>query len=358
MKLFFILLLAFPFSCTQLFGQMTITSSLTPVDLVEEILLGEGLQVSNISYTGYQYAVGRFEMANPGQFDFNDGIVLCNGTVLEEDTSLFSIGDDPAGPNDIDFAGTDNMMPGDPDLTQLANVFGDSSQNAAILEFDFVAASDTIQLQYIFGSEEYPVFVGVGYNDVFGVFLSGPGISGPYSNNAENIAVLPNGDAVGVNTINVDTNSHLYFDNTGGLYVQYNAYTLPLSFVKKIIKGQKYHIKFAIADMADGSYDSGIFIKAKSLESTGEVVETFALGIPNIVSYNGDGINEKFLLKNLEHFPNTEVRVFNRWGKEIFTSTAYKNEWPQEKFSNGTYFYIIDNHVDEPKHGFVQLMGN
>lgn len=343
------------------FSQMTISTSISIEEMVNDILLGKGLEVSNISYTGYPNAIGHFQMAASGQFDFQSGIVMCTGTVLEVDTELLFDNMDPTGPNDDDYSGVDNYTVGDDDLFQLAG--GDpfyDSQNASVLEFDFIAAADTIQMSFVFGSEEYPEFVGTEFNDVFAVFLSGPGISGGYSNNAENVALLPSGEAVGINTINAFVNSDLFVDNTGGQYLQYNGYTRKLQFNKKIQQGQKYHMKIAISDMVDGVNDSGIFIDAKSLQTT--VVGTkeieIKMGVPNIVTQNDDQINEKFVLKNLEHFPNTEVKIFNRWGNEVFASSAYKNEWPEEKLTSGTYFYLINNHVDEPKYGFVQLVGN
>ena len=52
--------------------------------------------------------------------------------------------------------------------------------DAAVLEFDFIAISDTILFDFVFASDEYLEFVNTAFNDVFGFFLSGPGINGPY----------------------------------------------------------------------------------------------------------------------------------------------------------------------------------
>jgi len=65
-----------------------------------------------------------------------------------------------------------------PDLSVLAAGF--QTFDASILEFDFIPQSDTLKFNYIFGSEEYPEYVNSGYNDVFGFFISGPGIAGPF----------------------------------------------------------------------------------------------------------------------------------------------------------------------------------
>ena len=109
------------------------------------------------------------------------------------------------GPNDQGGAGDDllGFSGGDADLDQLAGV---STYDAAVLEFDFIPASDTLTFDYVFGSEEYNEYVCGTVNDAFGFFLSGPGIAGPYTNGAENIALVPGTTTqVSINTVNNGT---------------------------------------------------------------------------------------------------------------------------------------------------------
>jgi gliding motility-associated-like protein len=64
---------------------------------------------------------------------------------------------------------------------------------------------------------------------------------------------------------------------------------------------------------------------------------------------NGDGINDTWMIYQLENFPNTTVRVYNRWGHEVFYSNNYQNDWDGH-FNNssatlpdsGSYYYQID----------------
>ena len=90
----------------------------------------------------------------------------------------------------------------DPDLLAITSP-GNDIQDISILEFDFVPTGDSLKFNYVFGSEEYPSFnCSATFNDVFGFFLSGPGISGPYTNNAANIALVP-GTSLPVSIANI-----------------------------------------------------------------------------------------------------------------------------------------------------------
>ena len=189
-----------------------------------------------------------------------DGIILSSGQ------AGYAV-----GPDDSNSRGYNHTLAGDPDLTSLANNF--TTYDAAILEFDFVPQSDTLRFNYVFGSEEYPEYVGSPYNDVFGFFLSGPGIAGPYSGGAENIALIPGtSNAVSINNVNNGysftepasgpcNNCAYYVDNSSGAEVQYDAFTTVLTAQAVVVPCQTYHIKIAISDAGDGALDSGVFLE-------------------------------------------------------------------------------------------------
>ncbi len=161
-------------------------------------------------------------------------------------------------------------------LTSLA---GTETQNAAILEFDFIPISDSVSFRYVFGSDEYPEFVGEGFNDVFAFFISGPGFAGSY-----NMAQIPVvGGAVSIDNINNGNantgpcqNCAYYVNNGTGttapedgseFYIQYDGFTTVMEAVAEVQCGETYHLRIAIADASDQQYDSGIFLEANSLQS-------------------------------------------------------------------------------------------
>lgn len=66
------------------------------------------------------------------------------------------------------------------------------------------------------------------------------------------------------------------------------------------------------------------------------------LGIPNVFTPNGDGINDLFEMENLEHYPRTQIVIYNRWGKKVFEhSDYYNNWWDGHGHPDGVYFYVI-----------------
>lgn len=528
----------------QVNAQLTVNNTLTPFQLVQNVLLGTGVTVMNVQYTGSSQAIGSFD-GTASNIGLNSGIILASGRII-----------DAPGPNGSPDAGLDLLKPGDANLTALA---GANTQDAAILQFDFVPASDSISFDYVFGSEEYPEFVCSNYNDVFAFFLTGPNPGGgSYSN--QNIALIPGTSmAVAINSVNNGSvglygtvggctslaYSAYYIDNTGGATVQYDAFTTILRAMALVVPCDTYHIKIAIADAGDGEYDSGVFLRAKSFSSPvvnisaiastndsvmvegcgagtfiftrggdlsqvftikylisgtalngidyqnlsgGTITDSivFAIGqdtallqinpvndgiseptetiiiaiptltscitdtlkatiyiknvdplnvttsgdtticpqsggkaivtasftggygpftfqwdnslgtdptievnppvtttysivvhdscgnesasnsvtvdilcpieIPNVLTPNGDGFNDHFIIRNIDEYPNSKLIVFSRWGNKVFESSSYNNEWDGGSCSDGVYFYILNQSNGDIYHGTITLL--
>jgi gliding motility-associated-like protein len=173
------------------------------------------------------------------------------------------------------FTSVNNNFPGDADLDFLSDTLstGAASQDACIVEVDVFVASEELQFEYVFGSEEYPDFINsTTFVDIFALLISGPGINGsPNMNNQVNMAVLPNaaGTQVQITDVNHEQNWEFYRNNEFGQAANavYGGLTSDFMGVKKsltasypVIPCNTYHLKFAIADRGDGSYDSGVFI--------------------------------------------------------------------------------------------------
>lgn len=80
----------------------------------------------------------------------------------------------------------------------------------------------------------------------------------------------------------------------------------------------------------------------------------FELTIPNIITPNGDGINDKFNVFGLP--PHSAITIFNRWGNLLFETVDYKNDW--STVSDGVYYYVISTLNGEKYSGFFHVSGN
>ena len=156
------------------------------------------------------------------------GIVMSSGHALDADLNGNpGTANTPANgtacvtnPNTVcnDLLTVANSVP--PLIGQAFNVSG--INDMCVLEFDFVPQSDTVKFNFSFGSEEYLTWVNSSFNDVFGFFICGPGITGPYSspagfpNGSENIAVVPGSvPALPITVSSVHPGLNGQFYNTG-----------------------------------------------------------------------------------------------------------------------------------------------
>ena len=244
----------------------------TPVYLVDNVLLGGGVIASNHTYQGEPSQIGWFNAANTN-LGINNGIVMCTGDIYALDPvngSTF-----PAMPNtvaDPDLLPVANSVPG-----MIGQSFSVSSINdVAILEFDFIPTSDSMEFRYAFGSQEYFAYENTQYNDVFGFFLSGPGIAGPWSNGAINLAVVPNTNPplpITISSVCNDPpdvmNPQYFVSNQNGLGVIADAdgFTTVLTARALVQCGETYHIKLAIADGSDQGLSSYVWLEAGSFDS-------------------------------------------------------------------------------------------
>jgi gliding motility-associated-like protein/uncharacterized repeat protein (TIGR01451 family) len=82
--------------------------------------------------------------------------------------------------------------------------------------------------------------------------------------------------------------------------------------------------------------------------------------IPNVITPNGDGSNDQFVIKGLNKFLKTELVIFDRWGDHVFEQTNYQNDWSAIGLSTGTFFYIFSGIDDAGERhefkGWIQVI--
>ncbi|WP_228780088.1 DUF7507 domain-containing protein [Aquiflexum lacus] len=64
--------------------------------------------------------------------------------------------------------------------------------------------------------------------------------------------------------------------------------------------------------------------------------------IPNVITPDGDGLNDRFEIKGLDKFVENEIVIFNRNGDHVYERKNYQNEWAAEGLVSGTYFFVLN----------------
>ena len=84
--------------------------------------------------------------------------------------------------------------------------------------------------------------------------------------------------------------------------------------------------------------------------------------IHEVVTPNGDGENDVWVIKNIEHFADNNVVVFDRWGAPVYRASAYNGDtvgWTGENLPGGTYYFSLivhKNGSEQVYKGFIELV--
>ncbi|MEL7120318.1 MAG: choice-of-anchor L domain-containing protein, partial [Bacteroidota bacterium] len=267
-----------------------VSKSYSVETLVKDIFIrGACKNVTNIQPIGSVDGIGYFSNGSD-VLNIEDGLIFSTGFI-----------ESAVGPNSSTQTGEDlTQQKGDKDLNLIAR---EDVLDPVGIEFDFVPIDSFVTFRYVFASEEYCEFVGSRYNDVFGFFVSGPGLDGNFSNKSVNVALIPGtSEFVAINSVNHLNNKQYYVGNekendafdcefpyTPSPYeklIEYDGFTTVLTSELKLIPCETYHIRLVIADRGDQYYDSAVFLEAGSFYMGG-AAEITAHG-PN----NGDVITE------------------------------------------------------------------
>jgi gliding motility-associated-like protein len=90
--------------------------------------------------------------------------------------------------------------------------------------------------------------------------------------------------------------------------------------------------------------------------SEDQVVLSFSdFDIPQAFSPNGDGKNDLFEIVGLENYSGSKLKVLNRWGRQVYSTDDYKNDWDGTNLEEDTYFYILEIPGIEIKKGYIVL---
>jgi len=103
-----------------------------------------------------------------------------------------------------------------------------------------------------------------------------------------------------------------------------------------------------VAPEIQTSYSVAISDGCTVLQSEPIIVYTICIPeVPNIITANGDGVNDQFLIENIEDFSGSRLMVQNRWGNVVYQSDDYDNSWTGTNLVDGSYFYCLDLNLGE-----------
>jgi gliding motility-associated-like protein len=82
---------------------------------------------------------------------------------------------------------------------------------------------------------------------------------------------------------------------------------------------------------------------------------------PNTFTPNGDGINDTWVVKNLEQYPETTIEVYTTSGTLVFRNVGNSRQWDGiykgKPLPTGTYYYVIDPKNSRQKiAGYITLL--
>jgi len=271
------------------FTQITVATA-TPQQCLNT-LIGGNVQFSFTSSQGNANQFGTFN-GTASNIGFNSGIVLSTAQINTPNSFM--------PPQALQGANS-------PGYAQLGSLLGNPlTRNASVITFQFTPVSDTIRFRYVFASAEYPGFVCSSFNDVFAFFLSGPRPGGGTYTNT-NIALIPGTNTpVSINNVNAGSNIGACSPPGGGLVcpcnqqhfvnnyappgttVNFSGFTRPLTAVAAVVPCSTYTITLAVADVADGSLNSAVFLEGNSFSSpTVTLTPTVNIGGAHNVLYEG-----------------------------------------------------------------------
>lgn len=285
-------------------------SNPNPIEIIRNNLIGEGVEILSIEFDGGDQSIGAFSEGkntggHPEGLGIDNGLLITTGAAEE---AMQGAGNGTQGEDLNSKVGNGYLVSGHPTLTQLApenSIISDFS----IIKIEFIPETDTFRLNYVWASEEYPIFVCSEFNDVFGFILSGPGISGAFNNGSgKNIAIIP-GTQLPV-TIN-NLNNGMVMDNeftnpsncaqealngeTAQFFIDnlkhgtnakpaYNGYTTLLEAKSAVIPCETYTIELIIADIGNYLQDSGVFFEKGSFRTSTTEVSVYSPNEDNTIS--------------------------------------------------------------------------
>lgn len=218
-----------------------------------QTIFGDGVTIVNATYTGDRDSSGIY----------TNGDAIAPGVTPSDTGVLFSTGDlrgftnNNASESNLNTNTTTNSS-GPNNNPEFNAAAGTNTFDASFLDVDFIPTGDTMTMQFVFASEEFPEFQSAQFQDFVGVWINGT------------LVDLGIGDGdIDPNNLNAGSASNLFVDNTSDQFnTEMDGFTVSMTLTIPVNSGVTNSIRIGIADVADNNYDSTLLIAADSLQTT------------------------------------------------------------------------------------------
>ncbi|MEM8591948.1 MAG: Hint domain-containing protein [Pseudomonadota bacterium] len=223
-----------------------------------QTIFGDGVNVVGASYTGDNRSSAIYD--DPNGYATNvlpsqTGVILSTGFATQF-TNENSQQSNLSGSRSGNTQGENNNA----DFNAVA---GRTTFDAAYMDVDFTTEADTITMQFVFSSDEYPEYTNSIYNDIVAVWINGSYVP----------MAVGNGNT-SVTTINEQNTENLYNDNTQDQFnTEMDGFTITMSLTIPVIpttdpaSPQVNTIRIGIADASDSAWDSNVLIAGDSIQA-------------------------------------------------------------------------------------------
>lgn len=101
-----------------------------------------------------------------------------------------------------------------------------------------------------------------------------------------------------------------------------------------------------ISNLSSGTYTVTVYDAGCQAEMLFILDDCSEISITDVITPNGDGINDGWIIPGIEDHPNNVVEIYNRWGNLVYTAAGYANDWQGtntkgENLTTGGYYYVV-----------------
>lgn len=233
-------------------NELPINNNASAIQMAEEIF-GAGVTVVDADYYGDRRSSGTYsngDSISEGVTPGDTGVILSTGRTSNFTKSSGSTNTNTSNSTSTNTSGVNNNA-------AFNAAAGTSTYDASFMEVEFIPDGDTLTLQFVFASEEYPEYVNSLYQDFIGVWVNGQQVD----------LAVGDGDIDPLN-INSGNNESLFISNLNDEYnTEMDGFTATMTLKMNVNVGEVNTLRIGIADVTDSSYDSTLLIAGDSAQT-------------------------------------------------------------------------------------------